>query len=87
VALFTLILRTGEFTHMTQVRADSAAEAFRVFGKDLPRLARHPGLADVTLTDADPILIGQMLGVWKGIALAGTRLEDVHLVETCEPPA
>jgi hypothetical protein len=72
---------------MTQIHADSAAEAFRAFGRDLPRLARHPGLADVRLTDADPVQVGGMLNTWKGIAFAGARLEDVHLVETCEPPA
>jgi hypothetical protein len=87
MALFSIVVRTGEYTHFTQIRAESAAEALRNFGRDIPRFGRHPGLADLTLTDDDPVPAKGAVSVWTATAMAGDRLENVHIVQTHEPPA
>ena len=89
MALWTVILKSGDHTHVTQVQAESAHEAFRRWGDVIGRAhaAGHPSLSGLSLSDEDPVQTSGLLNLFTASVFVEDRPEMVHLVRTHEPVA
>jgi hypothetical protein len=84
MALWTVILKSGDHMHVTQVRAEAADEAFRRWGEVIGRApaAGHPSLSGLTLSDEEPAQTSGLLNLFTASVFVEDRLEMVHLVRT-----
>ena len=89
MALYTVILKLGQFTHVSQIRAESASEAFREWGHAIvqARAAGHPVPESLSPTEDPPEPQLGTTHYWQATVTDGDRLETVHLIHTYEPPA
>ena len=87
--LFTVILKLGKNTHVAQIVAESALEAFRQWGDDIgkARGAGHPFPDALSVADRSPQKQIHLTNYWQATVMDADRPETVHLIQTEGPAA